>query len=317
MYGFGFSYARRLNVEEMSSTADQQRVIEAIRRREFDAVIFGKVGPRQGCDPVPLLEDVVAAGYPPQRVALIYGGDFGLASGEISRHIRLLGNSGLVFVREIDAPVERFVWRPASVMPAACYLENEWRLFFKLWGMRLSCWGCEDMDAPVELKLWPVLEEFAGEPYTVHLAQAPVAAEECWTGFALLGFSVLARQPREVKTSRCEVLARKFQHLDRNERRQVGPCPQPILRARARAHHRHCASRRPRWRQLASDFFGEFGIRLSEVRAFACVACGHVTSSSALSRMCSGFRAAPGAARGAFGADYTSSNRASLSDLRS
>lgn len=100
MYGFGFSYARMLRETAMATQEERNGVQKALANREFDAIIYGKVGPRQGCDPLPFLEDALAAGYPPQRIAFIYGGDFGLASSEISRHARLMGSSGSTFFRK-------------------------------------------------------------------------------------------------------------------------------------------------------------------------------------------------------------------------
>ncbi|CAE8583761.1 unnamed protein product, partial [Polarella glacialis] len=149
MYGFGFSYARRLPQEALATDAERERVPASLMRREFDGIIFGKVGPRQGCDPLPLFDKaVVEAGYPPQRVALIYGGDFGLGTGAIAKDARLRGSYGSVFFREMDANTQHFSWKPASVLPQACYMEKHWRSFFNLWSKRLRCWGCQGVDVP-------------------------------------------------------------------------------------------------------------------------------------------------------------------------
>lgn len=73
-----------------------------------------EVGRGQGCTPLPYLDQVVSAGYPPERLALIFGGDFGLASSSTQEDVRHLGQLGTVFLREIDAPVAQLRMRPAS-----------------------------------------------------------------------------------------------------------------------------------------------------------------------------------------------------------
>merc|ERR1711862_420258 len=118
----------------------------------------------------------------------IYGGDFGLAGSNISRHIRLLGNFGTIFAREIDAKPELFVWKAAEVLPKSCFMENEWRLFFKLWNMRLECWGCHDIDDAI-VSLWPSLE--AAQEATKGWFEA------CWSGTVLIALPLLSVACRE------------------------------------------------------------------------------------------------------------------------
>ena len=112
MYGFGFSYARRLPRGREASRAERARVEEAIRQHEFDAIIYGKVGPAQGCDPPPFLDYAIEHGYPRSKVAFIYGGDFGLSSKHIVRHAYTLSPHGMLFFREIDPDPSRLSWRP-------------------------------------------------------------------------------------------------------------------------------------------------------------------------------------------------------------
>jgi len=306
MYGFGFSYAFMLPRDAMATTAEREDVPNALQRREFDAVIYGKVGPRQGCDPLPFLDDVQAAKYPPQRVALIYGGDFGLKTREIARHARLVGHLGLMFFREIDAEPARYAFRPAAVLPSACYLDNEWRLFFKLWEMRLECWGCPDIDLAFE-SLWPSLQSSIVANLVVEPpGDGPVRMDDfepCWSGIALLAFPLLARRKAaeaHEHESRCKFVQR---HLaDFATRTGIALPPGDASRGRARVYHLQRQRRRTRQRRrrYAADFLEAFGVRPTEVRAFACDAC----RSTHIMAACRGVAATASTTLGAFAADF-------------
>lgn len=302
MYGYGFSYARRLPRELMSTPAEQAGIQDAIRRREFDAVIYGKVGPTQGCDPLPFIDEVLEAGYPPERIALIYGGDFGLSNHLVARHVRVMGEFGTVFVREIDAPAdERFSWRPASVLPSRCYTDGNWRKFFKLWEMRLRCWGCSEIDDAVLDALWPSVTASAGgtgavsqglEWWASDVGTRP-QSEPCWSGLALLSLPLLARGQPESKAEHCTFAMEQVS----------------ALHARIADEGLHMAD---------ADFLEAFGVRPVEVYAFVCNACGNAQGRiSHAQAACQDAEKALSSGLGPFASDFDAGvDQLSLSDLR-
>lgn len=300
MYGFGYSYARRLPRSLMATEEERKGILADIANRAFDAIIYGKVGPSQGCDPLPYLDDVQNAGYIPQRVALIYGGDFGLKLGAITWHVRLMGGVGTIFVREPDADPSLFRMRAASVLPPSCYLEAEWRHFFKLWQMRLDCWACHDVDAPVIEQLWPIFIEAYTSAKTAngtiltfgiktneHQGLLGDAGSRCWSGFALILLPLLTWE-RSVDT--CQFAAASLAEASLAlSRSQLG---------------------------ATDDFMEEFGVSIREVRAFVCDVCGgrschrgHGAGAGIASAA-----AASGAFSKAFDAEHA--GRASLAELR-
>lgn len=253
MYGFGFSYARRLPAAARPTAAERMGVLDSIQRREFDAVIFGKVGPSQGCDPLPYLEEVQQAGYPPQRVALIYGGDFGLGNAKVAAHAEEFGVAGTVFFREMDADSADFRWMPATILPPACYLDHEWRVFFRLWNFRLGCWGCAEIDAEILGEVWPLLHggNETLEDFGIGRSAVPVPHRAvCWSGLALMVFPALARSPQlpfRAWAARCSLTERWLRD------------------ASVALMHGAGSSRR--------HFREAFGVELFEARLMACAAC--------------------------------------------
>ncbi|CAK0805195.1 unnamed protein product [Prorocentrum cordatum] len=274
MYGFGFSYARRLPLDVAATRAERARVRWDIRRHAFDAIIYGKVGPAQGCDPLPFLDGALEAGYPPQRIALIYGGDFGLAekTGRVAEHARLLGHVGNVFFREMDQPdLSHFKWLPRSVWPPSCYLDREWRDFFKVWQSRPpGCRGCPDVDGAI-MSLWPSLREKVAVSVNAAFEdhgrrrRGGGVFEVCWSGLALLSFPLLARVGGGAAAAlpagsgeapnRCRFAARSLRMLAR----RAGPRWQTAPTGRSR--------------RLSSQFREAFGVSMEEVAALVCGAC--------------------------------------------
>ncbi|CAE7731803.1 CPK2, partial [Symbiodinium microadriaticum] len=289
MYGFGFSYARRVLPEALAVRAERDLVTQSLFRREFDGIIYGKVGPNQACDPLPFFNEVQAAGYPSERVALIYGGDFGLETKLVAQHARIFSGHGIIFFREMIAPLDDFHWVPARVYPRACYADPAWKQFFHLWYQRLECWGCPEIDVPVRQELWGELRQMAaGRPWQSGVGKMELMPP-CWSGLVLLAVPLLAdggmpaRKPSsEDLEDRCE-----FFYLQLRK-------AQAFLSFRTRPW--------PRWRQRrgALAFREGFGISPWEVRAFVDSACR-----------------GPGTGAGLFHARFANEARRPLSELRS
>ncbi|CAE6962649.1 CPK2 [Symbiodinium natans] len=254
MYGFGFSYARRLPREALATRLERDNVPQSLFRREFDGIIYGKVGPNQACDPLPFFDEVQAAGYPGERVALIYGGDFGLETKLVAQHARIFSGHGVIFFREMVAPMEDFHWVPAQVYPRACYTDPVWKQFFHLWHQRLDCWGCPEIDVPVREQLWDSLRQMAGGlPWVTGAGERQVLVP-CWSGLALLAVPVLAGDLQVEKPSADELGQRcGFFYLQ-------------LRKARWRLVFR-------KWRRGAEAFREAFGVSLREVRVFVDSAC--------------------------------------------
>ncbi|CAE7683071.1 CPK2, partial [Symbiodinium pilosum] len=261
MYGFGFSYAHRLPRETLATNAERDAVKESLFRHEFDGIIFGKVGPNQACDPLPFFDDVQAAGYPHERVALIYGGDFGLETSLVAQHARIYSGYGIVFFREMEAPADHFSWVPAQVYPRACYADPAWKQFFHLWHQRLECWGCPEIDKPVREQLWDwLLQKATGFPWVAGVNS--VLLPPCWSGLILLAVPLLAKHPAdepsgEELSQRCNFF---YQQLHKAQ-------SQVTFQRRARALWRR------RWRGAAA-FREAFGVSTWEVKAFVDSTCG-------------------------------------------
>eukprot|EP00435_Cladocopium_sp_Y103_P059569 s1325_g21.t1 len=154
---------------------------------EFDGVIYGKVGPAQGCDPLPFFDVVRNAGYPAERVALIYGGDFGLETKRVAEHARYYSGYGIIFFREMIAPPEDFHWISAQVFPRACYADPGWNRFFQLWRKRVDCLACDDVDRNVREELWDHLWPIS-RGFSWQTGNGLEVLPPCWSGLLLLAF---------------------------------------------------------------------------------------------------------------------------------
>ncbi|CAE7529393.1 CPK2 [Symbiodinium sp. CCMP2456] len=289
MYGFGFSYARRVLPEALAVRAERDLVTQSLFRREFDGIIYGKVGPNQACDPLPFFNEVQAAGYPYERVALIYGGDFGLETKLVAQHARIFSGHGIIFFREMIAPLDDFHWVPARVYPRACYADPTWKQFFHLWYQRLECWGCPEIDVPVREELWGELRQMAaGRPWQSGVGKMELMPP-CWSGLVLLAVPLLADGGMPAKKPSSEDLEARceFFYLQLRKAR-------PFLSFRTRPW--------PRWRQRrgALAFREAFGISPWEIRAF-------------LDSACRG----PGTGAGLFHSRFANEARRPLSELRS
>ncbi|CAJ1354057.1 unnamed protein product [Effrenium voratum] len=253
MYGYGFSYARRLSAEELATQGERDGVPESLARHQFDGIIYGKVGPGQACDPLPFFDDVISAGYPFERVALIYGGDFGLETKQVAQHARIFSGHGLIFFREMMAPPAAFRWVPARVLPRACYADVRWKQFFQLWRQRLACWACRDVDLAV-LQLWEPLRALSEG---VHWAGAHLPP--CWSGLVLLAVPVLADAMQAASLETRDLRCRFFR-----------------LQLRKASKRLSFAPRRGRWRlRVGAGAFREaFGVAPWEVAALVASACG-------------------------------------------
>eukprot|EP00434_Breviolum_minutum_P040352 symbB.v1.2.035855.t1/scaffold4926.1/size34206/4 len=252
MYGYGFSYARRLTLKDLATQAERDAVPEELLRGTFDGVVYGKVGPGQACDPLPFFDILQEAGYPGERVALIYGGDFGLDSPRVAQHARIYSGYGITFFREMIAPPEDFHWISTRVFPRACYSSPLWKQFFHLWRQRLDCWACDDVDKAVRETLWdhlfPILQ---GLPWRASDARVQVLPP-CWSGALLLAFTML-----------------------RTDAKQKGLCG--FFKGQLREAARHvilgrCVLPRPRCKG-SMDFREAFGLRPADVKAFIHSAC--------------------------------------------
>lgn len=119
-------------------------------------MLFGRTGPRQGCDPLPFL-DLVRTHYPPEKVGLFYGGDYGLRYPEIRHHVQDHRNVGFIFMREVEqAPTMTF--KP-EYFPPTCWLDDAWGfVIFHLLPMGNSKTAEGHVDAMLEKldkRCWP------------------------------------------------------------------------------------------------------------------------------------------------------------------
>ncbi|CAK9067045.1 Calcium-dependent protein kinase 2 [Durusdinium trenchii] len=172
MYGYGFSYARRLSVKDLASQAEREDVPKALQRREFDGIIYGKVGPAQGCEPLPFYDDVQAAGYPGEvrgRVAFVYGGDFGLAEAQrLPEQTSGVTESNTEKTKSARRVVTSCKFQFPVNDGEQGYCDPFWKQFFKLWRVRLKCWNCDEADAPLRTQYWDehFQQVWAGYPWS-------------------------------------------------------------------------------------------------------------------------------------------------------
>jgi len=205
MYGYGFSYAFRLPGFLAATQSELEAVPERIKKHDYDAIIFGKVGPAQGCDPLPYIDEILEADFPAERVALIYGGDFGLKHPEVARHVGYMGTVGHIFMREINVlNAQDLLWKPQSVLPSACYLDGHWRDAMKLWTRRMECWGCAELDDALEQAIWPEVKKRFGS-----------SQKRCWSMESLLALVILPRREEECPLF-TELLSASSQNLGRH-----------------------------------------------------------------------------------------------------
>lgn len=104
LYGNGFTYSKRLNNDY--NLCDSE-IIEKIKNKFWDVVIFGKVGPDElelGTIPKLPLWDVVKDNYTPNEIVFLYGGD-GQQNMRVnngySNHLLYHSLFGTCFVREL------------------------------------------------------------------------------------------------------------------------------------------------------------------------------------------------------------------------
>lgn len=103
-YGNGFTYGGRLSPIEL----DRTHIEERIRAKEFDIVIYGKVGRDEGWEgliPTMPFWDVVSSVYSREQIAFLYGGDCCQNLKDISnpytRHLLEHAPAAVCFVREL------------------------------------------------------------------------------------------------------------------------------------------------------------------------------------------------------------------------
>eukprot|EP00927_Polykrikos_kofoidii_P026010 TRINITY_DN23256_c0_g2_i1.p1 TRINITY_DN23256_c0_g2~~TRINITY_DN23256_c0_g2_i1.p1 ORF type:complete len:597 (+),score=61.85 TRINITY_DN23256_c0_g2_i1:153-1943(+) len=292
MYGFGFSFARRVPRSLMATKTERSAVPDDLAKHAFDAVIYGKVGPGQGCDPLPYIKEVWTAGYAPHRVALIYGGDFGLQHDDVVEHVQRHAFLGSVFVREMDARTELFEWRPASVLPQACYMEWTWRRFFEIWKQRLECHACEDANRNFQ-KFWPQLRRSVAEISSRPSNTPQVDPRGCWSGATLAAFLLTVRRPiaatvrgdsAKALTPSPTVAARSKDAFSLNTtdclvaRRQLGLFYNMGQTERFDTKSSTMKTA-PLDGDLAADYVEAFGIHPREVITVVCTACKSALSS--------------------------------------
>jgi hypothetical protein len=104
LYGFGFNYAKKLK-DDYDYTNEE--MIEKIKSRFWDIVIYGKIGPDElleGSMPNLPLWEHVSQNYKKEEIAFLYGGDECIDltyDNRYSRHISYHGQFGKCFVREL------------------------------------------------------------------------------------------------------------------------------------------------------------------------------------------------------------------------
>jgi len=105
-YGNGFTYGGHL-IDK--NTIDRTRLEERIQAKEFDLIIYGKMGKDEG----PLGStatapywNAVRANYPRERIAFLYGGDGRQVLRDLANpyttHLLQHATAGVCFVRELD-----------------------------------------------------------------------------------------------------------------------------------------------------------------------------------------------------------------------
>ncbi len=105
LYGNGFTYSRRIHEDGLNFTHDE--IVEKIKNREFDLIIYGKVGPdelHEGSHPNMPLWEYVFEKYSRDEIVYLYGGDETIdmsTDNKYSRHILYHSRFAKCFVREV------------------------------------------------------------------------------------------------------------------------------------------------------------------------------------------------------------------------
>ena len=104
---YGVTDFRAVATSAMRDSSNAKRIIEKIKNREFDLIIYGKVGPdelHEGSHPnMPLWEHVFEQ-YSRDEIVYLYGGDETIdmrTDNKYSRHILYHSRFAKCFVREL------------------------------------------------------------------------------------------------------------------------------------------------------------------------------------------------------------------------
>jgi hypothetical protein len=114
LYGFGYTYSRRLTEEKDGKVLEDTEIVEWIRQKKFDLIIYGKMGPDegwQGTIPHSPLWELVSSVYSKNQIVFLFGGDecFDMKKDSISdntykykSHLTEHAKKGHCFVRELQ-----------------------------------------------------------------------------------------------------------------------------------------------------------------------------------------------------------------------
>lgn len=110
LYGRGFGYARKLRKESTKESLDysSKEIKETILNREWDFIVYGKIGTdegEQGEIPGCPFWEAVSQSYSSSEIVFVYGGDHLQDLGDMgsihSRHLWKHAQKGKCFVREL------------------------------------------------------------------------------------------------------------------------------------------------------------------------------------------------------------------------
>lgn len=105
LYGNGFTYSAKFKKDD----CDRMDIEKRIKQNEFDIIIFGKVGPREGIvgsiEEMPFI-NCVLSNYSNKKIVFIYGGDdcYNIKNkqNKYTKHLLKHKNLGMCFVRELS-----------------------------------------------------------------------------------------------------------------------------------------------------------------------------------------------------------------------
>jgi len=108
LYGFGYTYSRRLKEDNTSGSGSltEEEIVRRLQNKEFDLVIYGKMGPDegwQGTMPRSPLWNIVESVYNKNEIVFLYGGDecFDMkVENRYKTHLTEHAKKGHCFVRE-------------------------------------------------------------------------------------------------------------------------------------------------------------------------------------------------------------------------